>query len=152
MLVSKFKAGESASDNLAFLHRQYMEMVKNGTIKKSLSRAKLGDVVTMELKVEKPIRNLAQNAKFHKLVKILAEESGYTFDEAKFYLKSQAVSRGYPQEMKNNQPVFFLGQPKGKPSHLASVREMSILIESSVDVMVQNFGFEPSSLEGDFER
>lgn len=142
MIAIRFKAGADPKDNRKYFDAQLVQSFKHGELQKGFSNARLGDYIILEVKVEKPTRSLPQNSQFHKLVQVLAQESGYTFDEAKFYLKSLAVSRGYPQEMKNGKPVYFLGQPKGKPTHLATVQEMSILIDSSLDILASEFGID----------
>lgn len=146
MVSVQMKAGDNPADNRQFFKNRVIYALQDGSLLKGIERAKLGDVITLELKVVKPQRTLPQNAQFHRLVQILAEESGYTFDEAKFYLKSRAVSKGYPQEEKNGKKLFLMNQPKGKPTHLATKTEMSILIDFSIDILARDFGVSPEVL------
>lgn len=87
-------------------------------------------------------RTLEQNALFHVLVKQLAEQAGSELQWMKDYVKSKAVSFGYPvwvEEGKLRCDKNGVALPK--PSSEADVKELMLLIETCYMVANDN-GFE----------
>jgi hypothetical protein len=95
---------------------------------------KRGGYVSLHIRSPKMKRTTGEKSQSHHFnghVGQIAEYTGYTHDEVKVYIKSIAVSWGYPQEETEEGDVRFdlWGNPVGISEAESSVGECSILIE-----------------------
>jgi len=85
-----------------------------------------------EPKTKKSTGYKSQNSHFHGHCASIAEDTGQPVEDVKKYLKAQAVGRGYPMLMKDDEPLLdFWGQIQGESMSDITSEQCSMLIETA---------------------
>ena len=110
--------------------------------KKAFKRNVFVEVI---IRPERKLRSTGDKSQSHALngfIQQICQETGNDFYDVKEYIKSKAVSRGYPMLMKNSKVVVNpYGEPKGISEAESTVEECSILIQVA-EALASEYGIE----------
>ena len=106
---------------------------------------KRNSFVEVIIRPERKLRSTGDKSQSHALngfIQQICQETGNDFYDVKEYIKSKAVSRGYPMLMKNSKVVVNpYGEPKGISEADSSIEECSLLIEQA-HMLASEYGIE----------
>ena len=110
--------------------------------KKAFKRNVFVEVI---IRPERKLRSTGDKSQSHALngfIQQICQETGNDFQDVKEYIKSRAVSMGYPMLMKNNKVVVNpYGEPRGISEADSSVEECALLIEVAC-MLASEYGIE----------